>query len=99
MKYINYDYDNRKMIQRDWLALDRTLLAYERTHLAYLRTIISFLVAALTFSNVLSGWKKILVPLILAVSAVYFLVLDLRMLKRMHDRTKHICIKPNGSAL
>lgn len=50
MKKLPYDnFDPRKFIVRDWLALDRTILANERTFLAYGRTSLALVISGLTF--------------------------------------------------
>ena len=50
-------FDNKDLILRDELAIDRTLLSNERTVLAYLRAGVALLIAGVTimhFSN--EGW-------------------------------------------
>lgn len=50
MKKLPYDnFEPRKFIVRDWLALDRTILANERTFLAYGRTALALVISGLTF--------------------------------------------------
>ncbi|MDY0092319.1 MAG: DUF202 domain-containing protein [Candidatus Vecturithrix sp.] len=44
-------FDNRNLILRDELAIDRTLLANERTLLAYLRSGVALVIAGLTIMN------------------------------------------------
>lgn len=70
--------NEKKLITRDWLAIERTKLANERTFLAYFRTAIVFLVSGITifkldlFSEVkiLGAFMAMLAPLILLVGVI-----------------------------
>lgn len=44
--------NNKKLITRDWLAIERTKLANERTFLAYFRTFIVFLGTGITIIKI-----------------------------------------------
>lgn len=48
-------FENRELILRDELAIDRTLLANERTLLAYLRAGVALLIAGVTIMHFADG--------------------------------------------
>jgi len=73
----NYGCFRKKLILRDYLALDRTVLANERTLLAYIRTFIGLLSAGLGMIKLLDGALIMVVGWGMCVVSPVFLVIGI----------------------
>jgi len=82
--------EQKKLITRDWLAIERTKLANERTFLAYFRTFVVFLGTGLTVLKIefFSDLKTFGIALLIA-SPVILIVGIIRLLRVKQTIRKH----------
>ena len=81
-------FEQRELILRDELAIDRTLLANERTLLAYLRSAVALLIAGLTIVHFATrGWFLALGALCVP-GAIVIAVLGVRRYRRMNNEIR-----------
>ena len=73
----NYKHNEKDLILRDFLAIDRTKLANERTFLAYLRTFIAFFAAAVGLTQYFEEIALIVFGFILGGFSFVFLFIGI----------------------
>ncbi|HNT88039.1 MAG TPA: DUF202 domain-containing protein, partial [Candidatus Hydrogenedentes bacterium] len=76
-------FDEKQLILRDELALDRTVLANERTLLAYVRAALALLLAGVTFVHVSRALWFSVVGLACLLAGALLLAIGVRRYRRM----------------
>lgn len=82
--------EDKPLITRDWLAIERTKLANERTFLAYFRTFVVFLGTGLTVLKIefFSDLKPFGI-ILLAISPIILIIGIIRLFRVKHTIKKH----------
>lgn len=92
-------FDNRNLILRDELAIDRTLLANERTLLAYLRSGVALVIAGLTIMNLSQeAWFWLVGIACLPIGILAGLVGVIRY-RRMNNAIAHVRIQQHTETI